>query len=235
VSHLAVVSVDMFQTLVDIASRRCHIWRAFLGDGYSEPLAEEYWVLTSESVLDYFHRLTSQGQFLTLKSIFALCFADLFPKIGLDFDPERAARILATQHGLASPYEDSRGFLDSVAEKYPICLVTDTDDDMLSPLLGLGAFDSVFTSERLRSYKNDPECKLFSAVVEHYDIAPEKIIHIGDSSADVLGADRVGMRTCWLNRDGSAWHHDVKPDHVASTLWEVASTVLGVDIDGIQI
>lgn len=228
-NDFAIVSIDMFQTLVDLASRRHHIWREFLQERYSEQLAEECWALSSKSVIDHYHRLTSQSKpFLTLKSIFEAGFAELFPTIGLDFDPNQAARVLVTQHRSASPYEDTKAFLTSVGEKYPICLVTDTDDDMLSPsLLGLHEFDSVFTSEQLRSYKNDPECKLFSAVVKHYGTAPGKILHVGDSSADVLGAHRVGMKACWLNRSGNSWHHDIEPDYIVRTLLEAAS-ILGV-------
>ncbi len=227
VSDFAVVSTDMFQTLVNLHSRCHHIWRELLKERYSEQLAEEYWALGSKFLLGYFHRLTSQKQFLTLESIFELGFAELFLTIGLDFDPRHAAQIFVAQHGWASPYEDTGAFLNSIAEEYPICLVCDADDKMLSPsLLSLCKFDRVFVSERLRSYKNDPECKLFSAVVEHYGIAPERIIHIGDSSADVLGAKRVGMKTCWLNRNGNSWYHRTKPDYVASTLLEVASILI---------
>ena len=229
VSNFAIVSIDMFQTLVELASRRHHIWRQFLQERYSEQLAEECWALSSKSIMDHYHRLTSQSNpFVPLRSIFEASLAELFPTIGLDLDPNEAVRILVAEHRSASPYEDTKAFLASVGDKYPICLVTDTDDDMLSPfLLNLHEFDRVFTSEQLRSYKNDPECKLFSAVVEHYGIAPEKILHIGDSSADVLGAHRVGMKTCWLNRSGNSWHHDIEPDHIVRTLLEAAS-ILGV-------
>jgi 2-haloalkanoic acid dehalogenase type II len=219
-----VVSVDMFQTLVDITSRRHFFWREVLGEKYSEELVEEYWQLTSMYVLDFFHRLTNQTQFLTLKDIFERCFNELMPTISLDFDPRRAARILAAQHGLASPYEDTSLFLDHVGKKFPICLVTDADDDMLSPsLLNLCRFDHVFTSEQARSYKNDPECKLFLSVIEHYVIESERILHIGDSSTDVLGACRVGIKTCWLNREGNSWRQNVSPDYIAGSLSDVVS------------
>jgi 2-haloalkanoic acid dehalogenase type II len=227
--ELAVVSVDMFQTLVDIGSRRHHIWRACLQERYCEQLGEAYWALASRWILKYYHRLTSQqGQFLPLLSIFEACLADLFAHIGLDFCPQRAAEILVAQHRWAAPFRDTAAFLDLVAGRYPVCLVSDTDDDMLSPrLLGLCEFDRVFTSQQLRSYKSDPAGKLFSAVVAHYGVAPGQIVHIGDSSADVLGARRAGMRTCWLNRNASSWDHDARSDYVVTTLLEAAS-ILGV-------
>ena len=94
----------------------------------------------------------------------------------------------------------------------------------LSPfLLDLCEFDEVFTSEQARSYKNDPECKLFLRVIEHYGIEPERILHIGDSSADVMGAHRVGIKTCWLNRDGRSWRYSIEPDYTVGSLSEVVS------------
>jgi putative hydrolase of the HAD superfamily len=226
-SDFTVVSIDLFQTLVDVASRRRAIWQEFLQGDYSEQLADEYWALGSKSLVDHFHRFTSQSNsFLTLKSIFELVFVDLFSTIGLNFNPQKAAQILAAQHRLAPLYEDAQEFLDAVGDDYPLCLVTDTDDDMLPPsLLNLHKFDRIFTSEQMRSYKNDPERRLFSAVVRHYGVAPEKILHIGDSSADVMGAYRVGIKTCWLNRNGRAWRHTVQPDYTAKTLSEVTAII----------
>jgi len=98
-------------------------------------------------------------------------------------------------------------------------------------LLSLCGFDSVFASAQFRSYKNDPEAKLFSAVIEHYGVPPERILHIGDGSSDVLGARRVGMTTCWLDRNGRSWrHHRVRPDYTVRALLEVSS-ILGMDVD----
>ena len=223
-TEFEIVCVDMFQTLVDITSRRHSFWKEVLEEKYTEDLVEKYWELTSIYVLDLFHRLTKQPEFLTLKVIFERSFEELLSTINLDFDPRGAAQILAAQHGLASPYEDTSLFLDLVGKKYPICLVTDADDDMLSPfLLNLYGFDCVFTSEQARSYKNDPECKLFLSVIERYGVEPDRIIHIGDSSTDVIGAHRVGIKTCWLNRGGNSWCQTVSPDYIAGSLSEVVS------------
>jgi HAD superfamily hydrolase (TIGR01549 family) len=230
--RFAVVSIDMFQTLVSIDSRRHHIWRALLGERYSESLAEEYWALTGKVVMEHFHRLTAQREFLPLESVFEEAFAELFRVVGLDFDPRDAAHVFTTQHALAACYEDTRIFLDAVAGVYPLCLITDADADMLSSsLLSLCGFDSVFISAEHRSYKNDPEAKLFSAVIEHYGVPPERILHIGDGKSDVLGARRVGMTTCWLDRNGRSWrHHRVRPDYTVRALLEVSS-ILRMDVD----
>lgn len=226
-----VVSIDMFQTLVSIDSRRHHIWRTLLGERYSESLVEEYWTLTSKFVMEYFHRLTQQTTFLPLEVVFEKAFKQIFHEIKSDSDPRHGARVFLTEHALASCFDDARPFLARITKRYPVCLVSDADDGMISPsLLGLCNFDSVFTSAQLHSYKNDPAAKLFSAVIEHYGTPPERILHIGDGSSDVLGARRVGMRTCWLNRNGHPWrHHNVQPDYTVRTLLEVNS-ILGMDV-----
>jgi putative hydrolase of the HAD superfamily len=224
-----VVSVDMFQTLVDIASRRHAFWKTLLQESYSEERAEKYWALGSRAILGCYHRLTRDGgAFQTLKAIFELAFSSLFAEINLDLDPRHAAYLFAAEHRQASPYEDTDVFIRSVGEVFPMCLVTDADDDMLSPLfLARFRFDRVLNSESQRAYKNDPEGRLFRSVVEHYGVPPERILHVGDSSADVLGGRRVGMRVCWLNRNAEPWHGGAEPDWTARTLCEVAS-ILGV-------
>ena len=100
---------------------------------------------------------------------------------------------------------------------------------MLGQLRELHSFDNIFTSEGLETYKTGSEGKFFSAVIEHYDIEPGRIIHIGDSLSDVLGANEAGIVTCWLNRNGIKWRHDVKPDYEVTSLSEVA-LILGTKI-----
>jgi len=59
-------------------------------------------------------------------------------------------------------------------------------------------FDVVLTSARAGYYKSRPE--IYWRAAKELDIAPEAIIHIGDSLRfDVTGAARAGMRTVWLN------------------------------------
>ena len=67
---------------------------------------------------------------------------------------------------------------------------------------------------------------MFGAVIEHYRVPPEKIIHIGDMHTDVIGAKQAGMAACWLNRDRLDWQHEVEPDFEVKSLFEVAE-ILG--------
>ena len=61
----------------------------------------------------------------------------------------------------------------------------------------------VFTSEDARSYK--PRKELFELALTETGLAPEEVVHIGDSlGSDVNGAASAGIAAVWLNRQGRA-------------------------------
>jgi len=225
-----IVSIDMFGTLVDVGSRKYAVWQTFLKEEYSEELAEKYWAQATDLLFQYFEEQVLPGdQYIPLKTIFEVCYSKMFSEIGLDFDPEEAARVLAYQHTFSVPYNDAKQFLDAVGREYPICLSSDTDEDMLPLLRTLYPFDNIFTSEQLESYKASADSSFFPAVINHYGVRPESIIHIGDSTSDIIGAGEAGIATCWLNRNRRIWSHGRAPDYEVNSLIE-AALVLGVDI-----
>lgn len=60
-------------------------------------------------------------------------------------------------------------------------------------------FDAVAISETVGIRKPRPE--IFEALLADLDVAPEEVIHVGDSlSSDIDGAARLGMRTAWIRR-----------------------------------
>ena len=226
-----VVSIDMFGTLVDIGSIRHVVWRTFLKDGYTTELANEYWNRVGDLLFQLIDdHIIEERPYVPLKAIFETMYSRFFSDIGLDFNPREAARVLAHQHPYSTPHKDAVPFLDSVGRQYPICLASDTDEDMLGSLVKIHPFDKVITSERIESYKAGADGRFFSEIIGHYGVKPEHIIHIGDSSYDIIGASEAGIVTCWLNRNDTVWSHDITPDYEVTSLFEAAS-VLGVDID----
>lgn len=228
-----IVSLDMFQTLVDVNSRRHHVWKRILGEAYNEQFVEECWSEANKLVFGYFSKyVCEEKDFYSVKQVFEKCYRELFPLKGVNFDPCKGAKILADEHGYACPYEDSELFLESVRKHYTICLVSDTDRDMVQPLLETFNFNKVFLSEDFECYKFDPKGYIFNEVINYYKVNPEDIIHIGDGYSDVVGAKRVGIKTCWLNRHNVKWNHEIKPDYIVSSLRE-AVDILGIVIDDI--
>ena len=224
-TNIKVVSIDMFRTLADLESIEQVLWHKVLGNRYTVALAKE----CSAHVGNSWSKYCSQDKFLSTKSIFILSFSDLLSRIDIEFDPAEAAEIWAQQHSLSEPFGDSLLFLNSVGKEYPICLASDTDDDMIETVNEMYAFNYVFTSEQLGSYKANANGKFFSAIINHYGVKPEEITHIGDSAGEIIGASKAGIITCWLNRKGMEWSHDVKPDYEAKSLIEVAA-IMGLNI-----
>ncbi len=216
----------MFRTLVDLESRKVAQWQMLLKDKYTIELAQECDAHLDNSWLKH----SQQDKFLSVKSMFMMCFTELHSRIDFELDPPEATEMWAQQHSLSEPFGDSMLFLNSVGKEYPICLASDTDDDMLGTLKQMYAFDNIFTSEQLGSYKANADGKFFSAIINHYRVRPEEIIHIGDSDSEIIGASKAGVIACWLNRTGIKWSHDIEPDYEVDSLIEAAS-ILGIDID----
>lgn len=82
-------------------------------------------------------------------------------------------------------------------------------------------FDNVFLSEKLKAYKGHSNGKIFKAVLNHYNINPNKVLHIGDSSSDIYGADRVGIDTCWINRNNYNKRFDLEPTFQIESLYDL--------------
>jgi len=76
--------------------------------------------------------------------------------------------------------------------------------------LGVGGLvDAVLISEREGLRKPDPA--LFHRAADRLATAPGNCLFVGDDpAADILGADRAGMRTAWLCR-GARWPESLAP------------------------
>jgi FMN phosphatase YigB (HAD superfamily) len=100
---------------------------------------------------------------------------------------------------------------------------------MLSGPRRLHAFQEVFTSEDLKTYKLYGDGRFFRIVAGRCNLGPAEIIHIGDSPREIVGARKAGLATCWLNRTGLVWPSHDYPDCQAHSLAEVAR-ILGVEV-----
>lgn len=220
------ICIDMFQTLVDIDTRIPFIWKRILRDKYSDEIASMCANQVSSKVINRFHEIgCKSARFSTLRALFAPCFKEIALETGFEFDSDIAVDIFLSEHGNSALYDDSLPFFELIGGQVPICLVSDADIIMIKPLLNKFKFDSVFISEEVGSYKNDNESRIFNKVLEHYNIKPEKVLHIGDSSSDIIGANRAGIKSCWINRYNSEWKYGGKPDYIVNSLIEVVGLI----------
>ena len=74
-----------------------------------------------------------------------------------------------------------------------------------------------------------PAPSIFHAACARLGLAPGEVLHVGDDvEMDVLGAQRAGLRSCWINREGRAWPRaDATPDLAFSDLAALADWLDG--------
>ncbi|WP_410769370.1 HAD family hydrolase [Fontibacillus sp. BL9] len=215
-----VVSLDLFQTLVNIDARRPHIWKPILLNTYTDKLADEYGGLLLEGFFKYKEQFSKLEEFTLTAKVYEHSFADIFSAKEISYDCVEANRHLFRQHALSEFYEDTEAFLNRITEKYEVCIVSDADDAMVPPFYRDYGI-RLLTSEQYRSYKNDEQNAMFKHLINHYQVDSSRIIHIGDSSSDVLGAMREGITACWLNRNKMIWEHEIRPDLTVESLEEL--------------
>jgi len=217
-----VISIDMFQTLVNIESRKEYIWKRILKYEYSKELENKYVSIVNKKIVDNFHRYEScSDQFRNLKEIFLDNFTQIFKQNNLNYCPVEASKVFIEEHMNSEIYSDSLEFVKRVKKKYKVCLVSDADIEMVKEIVGLFKFDKVFISEEIKSYKRNSDSKMFNEVITHYKVRPERILHIGDSSSDIIGASRLGIDTCWINRHNYNKRFSEKPKYEVKSLVEL--------------
>ena len=145
--------------------------------------------------------------------------SQFFSETNLDYSPKLAANTIMEKHKSAEVFGDVKPFLQKTEVKYKVCLSTDADEDLIKNVYSIHPFDTLFVSETIQMYKLNPG--FFQQVVGHYKLAPENILHIGDSKSDIVTPIKLGIQTCWLNRRNRKWEHDVKPDFEVKSLLEI--------------
>jgi len=224
-ANVKVVSVDLGGTLVDFSQSLRPIWRTLLGNDCPNDSLKHHWDRATEILREKLSD-AAKGEtgFKNIRAIFQESFEDFFSEIRLDFDPRVAAEKWIRGHDLRNVYADAKLFLAAVDRKYRLCLSSDCDLEMIADIDELYSFDAVFSSESLKCYKLDPQ--FWMRVSEHYGLPTDNILHVGDDTSDIVGPAKLGILTCWVNRGGRKWDHEVKPDFEVTSLSRIAE-ILG--------
>ena len=82
-------------------------------------------------------------------------------------------------------------------------------------------FDGVTVAEDCRAYK--PSTAPFERALREIDAPAEQILHVAFGfKYDIDPAQRMGMRTSWVNRHQEPAPGEARPDHEWSDLWPLA-------------
>lgn len=118
-------------------------------------------------------------------------------------------------------YDDALAALERIAARFPVAAVTNGNADLAA--IGI---DHLFTfqlgAREHGAAKPDPG--IFLAACAQLDQEPARVLHVGDHiELDVAGAQRAGLRGCWINRVNATWNHPtLQPDLQFDTLTGLA-------------
>ena len=101
------------------------------------------------------------------------------------------------------PYDDALPLLQDLADRYPLCVLTNGAPAMQRAKLTATQLDPffqhVFVGGEFARGKPDP--MIFRAALEAIDCQPAQAVHVGDSlTHDIVGAHGMGIHSVWINR-----------------------------------
>lgn len=219
-THIKIVSVDLFRTLIDVGPNIDKIMQAFLSKNFPYEISGKHYLRADEIL---WRRWDAVGiddkHFKSVRTVLEDTYAEFFSEVNLDDDPKLLADTMVEGHKSYKVFNDAKPFLEKIGQKYPVCLSTDADVEMIENINQFYPFDNIFVSEELQLYKLNPG--FFNRVINHYNVKPENILHIGDSKSDIIAPKQLGILTCWLNRDNYKWDYAIKPDYEVKSLLEI--------------
>ncbi len=216
---IKIISLDIFQTLVDVNARTSVIWKNILDDNYTDEKARE----GANAILKTLPSAYAHGSdsFLKMTDVFELCAEEAVKQLSFSVDPKVVAYHLMCQHGYAPFFPDVLPNLTKLKAKFSVIVSSDSNHLMVDPILDTVKPDIAFISDDLGAYKGDISGLFFQRALESLKVPAYEILHIGDSQSDVLGAKKAGISACWMNRNGLEWQADIKPDFIISSLDEL--------------
>ena len=121
-------------------------------------------------------------------------------------------------------YDETFYVLNQLQGKYNLLLLTNGSPDLQNTKLAMTPeiapyFDHIIISGAFGRGKPDPS--IFEHCLERMGIEKEEAIMVGDNlMTDILGANRVGMKSVWINREGHV-QNEVVPDFEITDLREL--------------
>ena len=160
------------------------------------------------------------------RDIVISALARVLATIDSDLDPTRLCEAQFRYWRSPGMRVGSLEFLDIC--DVPICVVSNIDRDDIHAAIDhhLLSLPRVVTSEDVTSYKPSPE--IFNAALETLGLAPEEVLHVGDSlTADVAGANALGIPVAWVNRRNRPAPEQSRIDHQITDLRELLPVLAG--------
>jgi putative hydrolase of the HAD superfamily len=125
--------------------------------------------------------------------------------------------------------------LDYVRERYRMGLISVTGVSYGRFIRGIMEDHGILDYFEVLSFSDEvkwvkPSVRLFQSIIVALGVAPEEIVHVGDSmKGDVVGAKRSGMRVIWVKTKEQPYVEGYKPDGVITSLLELPEALRSLE------
>lgn len=121
-------------------------------------------------------------------------------------------------------FDDAEPNLIELNKKYTLALVTNGASDLQREKIegsGLAKyFDEIVIAGDVGIRKPEPE--IFNIVLNRIGTKPDETIMVGnDLESDIEGAQKIGIKFVWLNRNKEKNQSNIKPDYEVNTINEI--------------
>ncbi len=171
--------------------------------------------------------------FMSYEEAWAGCFEEAFRSMSLDGDPALAARRCVEHMAARPPFPETIDALEALDGRCALGVFSNADDDFLLPLIATTGIEwaAVATSESARVYK--PMTAAFEHIAGMLGATPSRTWYVGDHLLDdVLGSNRAGMTSIWVNRDGNNFDGESRPDAIIRDLGGLITLLDGTGVAG---
>src|SRR5262245_31309706 len=143
---IQLVSIDLFDTLVDVSTGRHTLWQTFLGKTSTPARVEQAWALTNQVLFTPLDQLNTTATYQSLHAVLQACYTEVFACLQVAYDPGEAAWVAIRYHAQRPWFPDAVPCLEGVRRHYRLCMASDADKVMLGEHVRQYPFDMCFTS-----------------------------------------------------------------------------------------
>lgn len=213
---LTTLIFDAYGTLISTGTTSMDaLHRILLHNGRSDIPKQDFYARWK-----YYHRLHMDAAhpFVVEDVLLVRDLEALYREFDIQGTPEKDVQFIREILGNRTAFPETKSVLDALRQRFTLCIGSTTDTQPLLKDMERNDLQvhHIFTSEMLRAYK--PEPVFYQQILQSLHIAPEEALFIGDTLLDdVLGPQRAGLRSCWVNRKQQS-AGDVHPDYIISDL-----------------
>ena len=161
-------------------------------------------------------------------------FNALLQHFGIDNSDfvEQAVNVYgATIEESMKPNPDVHELLSDLKQDFTLCLVSEGPSDAQRKALRIleleQFFPKVFLSSEASQIKEDGG--LFQYALDELDCLADRVIHVGDSWRDILGAHKTGIKVIWYNpKEAKLLEGTPEPDLEVKDIKKIKNTILQV-------